>query len=93
LCVLKRNNGIGPNFLKYVYICATRQNWNSVFLGLKEGCQIFLVATYQNGKNISNNHKYTEWPQSGENGRKIHAMAIKFTIIFHCMSLPKFPKF
>jgi hypothetical protein len=26
----------------------------------KQGCQIFLVTTYQNGKNIPNNHKNTK---------------------------------
>jgi hypothetical protein len=38
-------------------------------LNAKKGCQIFLAKTYQNVKNIPNNHalnqtatKYTQWP-------------------------------
>jgi hypothetical protein len=45
----------------------------------KQGCQIFLDATYQNGKiYISNDHK-------------INPMAIKYTNIFHCKTLPNYP--
>jgi hypothetical protein len=34
------------------------------FFRVKQGCQIFLGTTYQNGK------KYTKWPQNRPNGRK-----------------------
>jgi hypothetical protein len=54
------------------------------------GCQIFLGTTYQNGKNIPNNHKiykmatkYINWPQSRPNGRKT----------YQHLQLPDSPKF
>jgi hypothetical protein len=44
-----------------------------------QGCQIFLDATYQNRKNISNDHKiyqmatnYAKWPQNRTNGHKTY---------------------
>jgi hypothetical protein len=50
-----------------------------------QGCQIFLGTTYQNVKNIPNNHKifkmatkYTKWPQNIPNGHKIYQMATKY---------------
>jgi hypothetical protein len=53
---------------------------------LQPGCQIFLGAKYQNGKNITNNHKIyqmsikcTKWPQNIPNGRQIDQTAIKYT--------------
>jgi hypothetical protein len=36
------------------------------------GCQILLGATYQNGKNVPNNHKLHL-----QNGHKIYRMAVK----------------
>jgi hypothetical protein len=52
---------------------------------LQPGCQIFLGAKYQNGKNITNNHKIyqmsikcTKWPQNIPNGRQIDQTAIKY---------------
>jgi hypothetical protein len=56
---------------------------------LEQDCQIFLGATYQNGKkytkwpqNITNGHKiyqtatiYTKWPQNLPNGHNIYQMA------------------
>jgi hypothetical protein len=48
-----------------------------------QGCQIFLGATYQNGKNIPKDHKmyqmdiqYTIWQKSRQNDHKN-------TIVFH----------
>jgi hypothetical protein len=59
-----------------------------------QGCQIFLGATYQNVKDIPNNHKisqitikYTKRPQNTSNGRKTDQMAIKYTSIFHSQAL------
>jgi hypothetical protein len=37
----------------------------------KQGCQIFLSTTYQNG------NKYTEWPLNAPNGYNIYPMAAK----------------
>jgi hypothetical protein len=44
----------------------------------KQGCQIFIGATYQNGKNIPNDYKlyqitlkYTKWPLNITNGHII----------------------
>jgi hypothetical protein len=44
-----------------------------------QGCQIFLSTTYQDGKNIPNNHKiykkaakWTKWPQNRPKGHKIY---------------------
>jgi hypothetical protein len=58
-----------------------------------QGCQIFLSTTYQNGKNMPNDHtiyqmatKYTKWPQNISNASKVDQMVIKCTI-FHCMIL------
>jgi hypothetical protein len=56
-----------------------------------QDCQIFLGTTYQNGKNIPNDHKYTRWPQNIPNGRKIKPMAIKYTYIFNCKTLQNLP--
>jgi hypothetical protein len=55
-------------------------------LGRGQGCQIFLGATYQNGKKIP------EWQQNIPNGSKIDEMSVKFTNIFYCKSLQNLPK-
>jgi hypothetical protein len=47
---------------------------------LDQGCQIFRVSTYQNGKNIPNN-------------QKLYQIAIKYMNIFHCKTLQNLPKF
>jgi hypothetical protein len=56
---------------------------------LKEDCQIFLDATYQNGKNVPNDHKNTRWQQNVPNGRNIDIdqMAIRYTKISHHKTL------
>jgi hypothetical protein len=54
--------------------------------GFGQGCQIFLGATYQNGKNVP------KWPQNIPNGCKIDEMSIKFTNIFYCKTLQNLPK-
>jgi hypothetical protein len=56
----------------------------------EQGCQIFLGTTYQNRKNIPNNH--TEWPQNITNGCKTDQTALKFTNIFRCKTLQNLPK-
>jgi hypothetical protein len=63
------------------------QNWLCFeILRTAQGCQIFLGATYQNGKNIPNNHKiyhitikYTKCQWNIPNNHKIYQMASKFT--------------
>jgi hypothetical protein len=47
--------------------------WNILhFPFRRQGCQIFLGTTYQNGKNIP-----TKLPQNVRNGRRIHQMVVK----------------
>jgi hypothetical protein len=38
-----------------------------------QGCQIFLAASYQNGKEC------TKWPQSIPNGHKVYQIVTKYT--------------
>jgi hypothetical protein len=67
---------------------------------LRQGCQIFQGAIYQNWKNIPNYHKIlypmavilTKWPQNRPNGRKIDQMAIKYTNIYDGKTLHNLPK-
>jgi hypothetical protein len=49
--------------------------------------------TYQNVKNIPNNHKIYQMAPNIPNGRKIDLMAIKYTNIFHGKAFPNLPKF
>jgi TPR repeat protein len=49
-----------------------------IYIGFR-AARFFLVQTYQNGKNIPNDHKlyqtainYTKWPQNIPNGHKIY---------------------
>jgi hypothetical protein len=53
-------------------------HWPSV-----QGCQIFLGATYQNGKIYQMTINYTKQPQNILKGLKIDQMAINYTNIFH----------
>jgi hypothetical protein len=58
----------------------------------KQGCQIFLGTTYQNGKNLLDKHKSY---QNGHkicrpNGHKIYETAFNITNILHCKTPPKF---
>jgi hypothetical protein len=60
---------------------------------VNQGCQIFLETTYQNGKNIPNDHKmyqtaikYTICPKNRQNGHKN-------TNSFHCKTFQNLPKF
>jgi hypothetical protein len=54
-----------------------------------QGCQIFLATTYQNGKNIPNDHKMYPTPTFGS---KIDKMAIKNTNIFYYKTFQNLPK-
>jgi hypothetical protein len=56
------------------------------FVRWVQGCQIFLVTTYQNGENM------TRRPQNVPNDHKIYQMDIKFTNIFHYKTLQNLPK-
>jgi hypothetical protein len=50
----------------------------------RQGCQIFLGTTYQNGEKIHQiTMKYTKCPQNISTGRKIDQMVIKYTNILH----------
>jgi hypothetical protein len=40
----------------------------------KQGCQIFIGTTYQNGKTIPKGYKITQWSQNGPNGNKMHQL-------------------
>jgi hypothetical protein len=42
--------------------------------GLAQGCQIFLITTYQNGKNVPNNHKIYQMAV-----QYVDQMVIKYT--------------
>jgi hypothetical protein len=62
-----------------------------------QGCQIFIGATYQNGKNIPNDHKiyqmaiqFNKWPL--KYGRKLSQMVLKYTSISHSKALQNIPK-
>jgi hypothetical protein len=50
-----------------------------------------LVQHTKTGKNIPNNPKYNKWSQNILNGRKIDQMSIKYTNIFHCMTVQNLP--
>jgi hypothetical protein len=52
----------------------------------RQGCQIFLGATYQNGK------KHTKGPENIPKDGKIYQTAIKYTKIFNGKSLQSLPK-
>jgi hypothetical protein len=46
---------------------------------LLQGCQIFLAATYQNGKNLTYimTTKYTQWPDANiQNGQELYQKVI-----------------
>jgi hypothetical protein len=56
-----------------VAIQPVRETRHSKKISQQQGCQIFLGATYQNGR------KYTETGVNMLNGRKIYQMAVKLT--------------
>jgi hypothetical protein len=63
-----------------------------------QSCQIFLSTTYQNGKNIPNNHeiyqmatKYTKWPQNTPKGPKIDQVANNVPTSFITSPLKIYP--
>jgi hypothetical protein len=58
----------------------------------KQGCQIFLGTTYQNGKKYQLINNVYKWPQNIPNGSKIYQMAIKYTNICHSKTLQNLPK-
>jgi hypothetical protein len=62
-----------------------------------QGCQTFPGTTYQNGKNVPNEHKiyqmttkYTKWPQNIPIDHKIYQLTTKYT--YWPQNLPNFSK-
>jgi hypothetical protein len=55
------------------------------YVDAEQGCQIFLGATYQNGKKYAKTYHIIS-------GRKIVGLAIKYNNIFHCKTLQNLPK-